>query len=176
MEQGLISAVREIVTSQISYSMTIGQGSYAPSLKELQDEELINDRLGSGTRDGYTFRMTAGPTDEEGKITTFRSRQEALSPTNYRMGTTLYRPLSFVSQIEQYFHQKFDDFQATILKVRIFPNQILPLQRRYIQFLKSHTICSLHCAGMRSVMSFTAPRRCRHETRCSLHAQQARCV
>jgi hypothetical protein len=70
-EEDAISDVRQIITSQISYSMTIGQGSYAPSLKELQDEGLINDTLGSGTTNWYRFLITAGPTDEQGKITTF---------------------------------------------------------------------------------------------------------
>ena len=51
--------------------MKIGQGSYAPSLKELQDEGWIGDRLGCGTTDGYRFLITAGPIDEQGKITTF---------------------------------------------------------------------------------------------------------
>jgi len=79
-EETAISYVRRIVTSQISYSMTIDQGSYAPSLKELQDAELIGDRLGSGTTDGYGYLMTAGPTDEQGTITTF---SVVASPVEY---------------------------------------------------------------------------------------------
>jgi len=80
VEQAGIFAVRNIITSQITYSATIGQGSYAPSLKELQDAELIGDRLGSGTKDGYTVLITAGPTDEQGKITTF---SVVASPVEY---------------------------------------------------------------------------------------------
>ena len=79
-EETAISHVRRIVTYQISYSDTIGQGSYAPSLKELQDDGLIGDRLGSGTTDGYRYVMTAGPTDEQGKITTF---SVVASPVEY---------------------------------------------------------------------------------------------
>ena len=60
--------------------MTIDQGSYAPSLKALQDEGLINGRLGSGTTDGYRFLMTAGPIDDQGKITTF---SVVASPVEY---------------------------------------------------------------------------------------------
>ncbi len=80
VEQAGIFAVRNIITSQITYSATIGQGSYAPSLKALQDARLIGDRLGSGTTDGYRFLMTAGPIDEQGTITTF---SVVASPVEY---------------------------------------------------------------------------------------------
>ncbi len=78
--QSAISSLRNIVTSQISYSMKIGQGSYAPSLKELQDGSLIESRIGSGTKEGYRFLMTAGPPDEQGTITTF---SVVASPVEY---------------------------------------------------------------------------------------------
>ena len=55
-----ISAVRNIVTSQITYSAKTGGGSYATSLTELENAQLIDSVLGSGTKDGYTFRTTAG--------------------------------------------------------------------------------------------------------------------
>jgi len=80
VEQGAISAVRSIITWQITYSDTIGQGSYAPSLKTLQDEGLIDDRFGSGTTDWYRYLITAGPPDEQGKITTF---SVVASPVEY---------------------------------------------------------------------------------------------
>ncbi len=55
-----ISAVRNIVTSQITYLAMTGGGSYATSLTELENAQLIDSVLGSGTKDGYTFRTTAG--------------------------------------------------------------------------------------------------------------------
>ncbi len=83
--QSAISSLRNIVTSQITYSATIGQGSFAPSLKALQDEGLIESRIGSGTKEGYRLLMTAGPPDEQGKITTF---SVVASPVEY--GVTGY--------------------------------------------------------------------------------------
>jgi hypothetical protein len=59
-EDSAISAVRNIVTSQITYSATIGEGSYATSLTELENARLIDSVLGSGTKDGYTFSTTTG--------------------------------------------------------------------------------------------------------------------
>ncbi len=67
-----ISAVRNIVTSQITYSATTGEGVYAPDLAALLAEGLIDSVLGSGTKDGYacstqadaegsTFTITATP-------------------------------------------------------------------------------------------------------------------
>ncbi len=79
-EEDAISDVRHIITSQITYSATIGQGSYAPSLKELQNQGLLNDTLGSGTTNWYRFLMTAGPTDEQGTVTTF---SVVASPVEY---------------------------------------------------------------------------------------------
>ncbi|MCZ6878523.1 MAG: Hint domain-containing protein [Acidobacteria bacterium] len=58
-EDSAISAVRNIVTSQITYSATIGEGSYATSLTQLENAKLVDSVLGSGTKDGYTFRTTA---------------------------------------------------------------------------------------------------------------------
>ena len=71
LEQTAISAVRNLITAQITYSATTGRDSYAPDLKALQDAELIDEFLGSGAKDGYTFLMTVGPIDEQGQITTF---------------------------------------------------------------------------------------------------------
>lgn len=76
-EEVAISAVRDIVTSQITYSATIGQGSYAPSLTALHNARLITN---SGTLDGYRFLITAGPIDDQGKITTY---SVVASPVEY---------------------------------------------------------------------------------------------
>ncbi len=69
-EASAISAIRNIVTSQITYSATTGSGAYAATLTVLQTAKLIDSVLGSGTKDGYvfasvgttnTFTVTAAP-------------------------------------------------------------------------------------------------------------------
>ena len=54
-EASAISAVRNIVTSHITYSATVGSGSYAADLSVLQAAKLIDEVLGGGTKDGYSF-------------------------------------------------------------------------------------------------------------------------
>jgi len=58
-EASAISSVRTIVTAQITYSATQGNGAYAPDLATLQGVGLIDAALGSGAKDGYNF-ATAG--------------------------------------------------------------------------------------------------------------------
>ncbi len=58
VELSAITSVRNLVTSQITYSDTTG--SYAPDLAALSNEGLLDSVLASGTQDGYTFRMTVG--------------------------------------------------------------------------------------------------------------------
>ncbi len=57
-EASAISAIRNIVTSHITYSATVGSGSYATNLTTLQTAKLIDSVLGSGTKDGYAFAST----------------------------------------------------------------------------------------------------------------------
>ncbi len=54
-EASAISAVRNIVTSHITYSATVGSGKYAADLTTLEGAKLIDSVLGSGTKDGYSF-------------------------------------------------------------------------------------------------------------------------
>ncbi len=54
-EASAISAIRNIVTSHITFSATVGAGSYATDLAALQGASLIDSVLGSGTKDGYSF-------------------------------------------------------------------------------------------------------------------------
>ena len=72
-EASAISAIRNVVTSQITYSATVGSGNYAPDLPALETANLIDSVLGSGTKDGYayvassaagstSFTITAAPT------------------------------------------------------------------------------------------------------------------
>jgi len=59
-EASAISAIRNIVTSHITYSATLGAGKYAADLAALQDAKLIDIVLGSGTKDGYVFSSSGG--------------------------------------------------------------------------------------------------------------------
>ncbi len=59
-EASAISAIRNVVTSHITYSATVGAGKYAADLAALQTAKLIDSVLGSGTKDGYTFASTGG--------------------------------------------------------------------------------------------------------------------
>ncbi len=55
-----ISSVRDVVTSQITYSETIGGGTYADSLDLLYSSNLIDSVLASGTKEGYTVTVSTG--------------------------------------------------------------------------------------------------------------------
>ena len=59
-EASAISAIRNIVTSHITFSATVGSGSYAADLPALQTAKLIDSVLGSGTKDGYSFASSGG--------------------------------------------------------------------------------------------------------------------
>ncbi len=69
-EASAISAIRNIVTSHITYSATVGSGSFGTDLTTLMNAKLIDSVLGAGTKDGYAFAsggsaiaftVTAGP-------------------------------------------------------------------------------------------------------------------
>ena len=67
-ESSAISTCRNIVTSQITYAVTSGQGYYAPDLKTLMNSGLIPESLeiksnGTGERYGYRFRVTSESRD-----------------------------------------------------------------------------------------------------------------
>ncbi len=57
-EASAISSIRNIVTSQITYSATTGAGSYAADLAVLSSQKLIDAVLASGTKAGYNFAAT----------------------------------------------------------------------------------------------------------------------
>ncbi len=59
-EASSISSVRNLVSSQITYSATTGAGTYAADLGVLSTAKLIDSVLGSGTKDGYTFSASTG--------------------------------------------------------------------------------------------------------------------
>ncbi len=58
-EASAISSVRNIVTSQVTYSATLGNGSYSSDLAVLSEHGLIDSVLASGTKDGFTFTTAA---------------------------------------------------------------------------------------------------------------------
>jgi len=72
-EASAISSLRNIVTSQITYSTTTGGGSYAASLTILSAQKLIDSVLGAGVKAGYTFSVT-------GTSTTFISTASPTTP------------------------------------------------------------------------------------------------
>lgn len=58
-----IRAVGNVVASQISYSMTMGSGSYTTDLKALQKAGLTEDWVGSGVSGGYVFSISGSNTE-----------------------------------------------------------------------------------------------------------------
>ena len=58
-----IRAVGNVVASQISYSMTMGSGSYTTDLKALQQAGLNEDWVGSGISGGYVFSISGSNTE-----------------------------------------------------------------------------------------------------------------
>ena len=56
-ETSAIASLRVIVTSEITYASTLGNGSFG-STQDLLDEGLIDAALGSGTKDGYNLALT----------------------------------------------------------------------------------------------------------------------
>lgn len=58
-----IRAVGNVVASQISYSMTMGSGSYTADLKALQKAGLNEDWVGSGISGGYVFSISGSNTE-----------------------------------------------------------------------------------------------------------------
>jgi prepilin-type N-terminal cleavage/methylation domain-containing protein len=61
-EASAISSVRTIVTAQITFSATQGNGQYAANLAGLMNAGLIDQALGAGLKDGYNF-ATVGQAD-----------------------------------------------------------------------------------------------------------------
>ncbi len=70
-EHSAITSVRNLVTSQSTYSDATAEGSYAPDLATLSNEGLIDSVLASGTQDGYTFSTSAG---SDGRTFTVNAR------------------------------------------------------------------------------------------------------
>ena len=61
-EGAAISALRSVVTAQVTYSAKGGSGSFAADLTELQAANLIDSVLGSGTLDAYSLSVSGSGT------------------------------------------------------------------------------------------------------------------
>ncbi len=58
-ESSAISAIRTLVTAQITYSTRgVSSGNFAPDLTALQAANLIDSVLGSGTAEAYSFALS----------------------------------------------------------------------------------------------------------------------
>ena len=53
-----LSAVRSVVTAQITYSAKAGSGSFAADLTELESAGLVDSVLGSGTLEAYSLSLS----------------------------------------------------------------------------------------------------------------------
>lgn len=56
-EASAIASVRALITGQITYASTVGNGEFA-QIEELVETTIIDSSLGSGSRDGYSFTVT----------------------------------------------------------------------------------------------------------------------
>jgi prepilin-type N-terminal cleavage/methylation domain-containing protein len=63
-EASAISAIRSLVTAQITYATTGGSGgNFAPDLNALLARNLIDSVLGSGTAEAYSFALSGSGTN-----------------------------------------------------------------------------------------------------------------
>jgi len=60
-EGAALASVRTLMTAQMTYASTAGGGFYG-SLAELQSTGLIDNVLGSGSKDGYNYTLTGDDT------------------------------------------------------------------------------------------------------------------
>lgn len=62
-EASAISTVRNIVSAEMSYSVTTGSGKYG-TLTVLVNNGLLDSVVGSGTKEGYAFVVTLGASND----------------------------------------------------------------------------------------------------------------
>lgn len=62
-EASAISSVRTITTAQITYASTVGNGQFAADLATLMAAGFIDEALGAGEKDGYTFSTVGNGSD-----------------------------------------------------------------------------------------------------------------
>ncbi|HLV02516.1 MAG TPA: prepilin-type N-terminal cleavage/methylation domain-containing protein [Acidobacteriota bacterium] len=76
-EASAISSLRTLVTAQITYSSTAGNGQFG-DLSDLENSGYIDEALASGEKEGYTFTLTNNGTD-------FQITAEPTSPNAAQM-------------------------------------------------------------------------------------------
>jgi len=59
-ETSAINNVHSLVTAQMNYSLTKGFGNYATTLSTLATSGYIDSVMGSGTKNGYLYSLSAG--------------------------------------------------------------------------------------------------------------------
>ncbi len=57
-EASAIASVRALVTGEITYASTVGNGDFA-EMGELVETGIIDSSLGSGSKDGYSFTVAS---------------------------------------------------------------------------------------------------------------------
>lgn len=58
-EASALKTVRNLVSAEMTYMTTTGSGSYG-SITTLENNELVDEVVGGGTKDGYTFTVNLG--------------------------------------------------------------------------------------------------------------------
>ena len=59
-EAAAASTVRNLITTQETFSLTKGYGKYSSDLATLQAAQLIDSALATGVKGGYTYSITLG--------------------------------------------------------------------------------------------------------------------
>ncbi|HEX8398303.1 MAG TPA: prepilin-type N-terminal cleavage/methylation domain-containing protein [Pyrinomonadaceae bacterium] len=62
-EGSAVSSLRTLHGGQMTYQATTGSGNYADTLVKLRDAGVIDSVLGSGSKSGYTFTLSAVAAD-----------------------------------------------------------------------------------------------------------------
>jgi FlaG/FlaF family flagellin (archaellin) len=73
--------VSNIVNGQENFFATVGGGSYAANLSDLQQADMIEVQLGSGTKAGYEFSLSTGA---DGTTFTITARPQQYGQTETR--------------------------------------------------------------------------------------------
>ena len=77
----MVLAGLAIVNDQENFFATAGGGRYADSLSDLQQADMIEVQLGSGTKAGYNFSLSTGA---DGKTFTITARPQQYGQTETR--------------------------------------------------------------------------------------------
>jgi len=67
-EGSAMQSLHNLVNAQLNYSVTLGSGRFATAIGILSNAGLIDDVLGSGTKNGYSFVISTGPSNDSFNI------------------------------------------------------------------------------------------------------------